>query len=133
MSIKMSMKNYNYGKMLQLLLFVIIIIVIAILLIVFVVNNKNKVRENYYDIDIKNEYSSLLEKKRTEIISDDSIILNNHIQKSKVLQTNLNDINNNITTAENQLYLLKNMNDNNIYTLTPEQNHLYKNSQAHYA
>ena len=129
MSMKMSMKNCNY---MEVFIIILCVVIMMIIVIGYYKQNNRKVKENYYDIDIKNDYIRLLEKKRAGQ-SDNSVLLSNYIESSKTYQTNLNNIDNKITDAENQLYILKNGNDNNRYTIKPSHNHLYINSMSYYA
>ena len=137
----MSIKSYNYGNgnNLKILLFITIILIImfAIIFLLNIMLDKTNInfniKENYYDI--KNEYINLMNKKRDPInkLSDNAIILSNYMEKSKLQQNNLDDIGNKIKSAENQLYLLKNGNNNNIYTVKPSHSYQYINSMTHYA
>ena len=139
----MSIRSYNYGNKsnLKILLFIVIILMVifAMIILLNIINNNNNtkhnqvVKENYYDI--KNDYINLMNKKRNpdNKLSDNSIILSNYMEKSKLQQNNLDDIGNKIKSAENQLYLLKNGNNNNIYTVKPSHSYQYINSMTHYA
>jgi hypothetical protein len=129
----MSMKSCNYGNNLKILLFIGIVLIILLVLLNFINNNTNtiSVKENYYDI--KNDYINLMNQKKSQGKTDNSVILSNYMEKSKKYQYNLTELENKITSVEKQLYLLKNGNDANLYTVKPSNKYQYVNSMTHYS
>ncbi len=128
----MSVRSCNYGNNFKILLFSIIVLIILLVLLNFMNNNinNNHIKENYYDI--KTDYINLMNQKKEPGKTDNSVILSNYIEKSKIHQDNLNDLENKITSGEKQLYLLKNGNDANLYTLKPSNKYEYVSSMKHY-
>ena len=129
----MSMRSCNYANNLKILLFIIIVLIILFVLLNFMNNNTNNnhIKENYYDI--KTDYITLMNQKKGQGKTDNSVILSNYMEKSKTHQDNLTELENKITSVEKQLYLLKNGNDANIYSVKPSNKYQSVNSMTHYS